>query len=351
MAVANSSIDQVANAAYAVGLRGDSLITAIAIAGAESGYRLEAHGDVNIGGSYGPWQVYIPAHPEYSPEWLTESYLNNAQAMYAISGGGTNWMPWTTYFEGTYKSHLAEATDAASRATGDVGSGGGGAIYQQRADMFTDPFGSRLDALLAEFGGRVWINSGFRSRDEQIALWESSDKSGVMVGEPSDDWDEFGWARSGSFHQRGMAADLGWDASVSDAEFAAALDRHDLWRPMDYEPWHVEPKGSRDGTYVRMEPGQPSGGSSGIRGIKNPFGGVTDGLDAVGDFFGKLTWFTQPKNLLRIGQGSAGVFLIATGIILMVGKADTVRAAAGLAMNAVPAGRVANVVKTAKGTA
>lgn len=346
MAVANSDIQQVANAAYAVGLRGDSLVTAIAIAGAESGYELGAHGDVSIGGSYGPWQIYIPAHPEYSPEWLTESYLNNAQAMYQISGGGSNWMPWTTYFEGTYQKHMAEAEQAAASATGDTSGGStGGTAYVQRPDMFTDPFGTNLDALLAEFGGRVWINSGFRSREEQIALWEGSDKSGVMVGEPSDDWDEFGWARSGSFHQRGMAADLGWDDSVSDSEFTAALDRHDLWRPMDYEPWHVEPKGSRDGTYVRMEPGQTtSGGIKGFKGFDIP---GTGALDAVSDVAKKLLWFSKPNNILRLGQGFAGITLILGGAFLMAGTAKSVREAASMAANVTPVGRGINTAAAA----
>lgn len=309
MVVMTSDIDKVANAAYAVGLRGDSLITAIAIAGAESGYRLGAHGDVSIGGSYGPWQVYIPAHPEYSPEWLTESYLNNAQAMFQISGGGSNWNPWTTFFEGTYRKFLDEATEAAARATGETDGGtAGGTTYAPRPDNLSEPFGSRLDALLAAFGGRVWINSGYRSIEEQTILWENSDKSGIMVGAPGS-----------SKHNFGMAADLGWDTDATIAEVHAVARDYGLWFPMDYENWHIEPIGSRDGTYVEEVTAEGKVVGSGVKGIKGlPIPGIGNPIEPILDTVNKVTGWFSFKNVLRIGQFFAGsiLFLFGLGVLL-----------------------------------
>jgi lysozyme-like protein len=45
----------------------------------------------------------------------------NAQAAVAISQGGKNWQPWTTYITGAYKKFLGEATSSASTATATEG--------------------------------------------------------------------------------------------------------------------------------------------------------------------------------------------------------------------------------------
>lgn len=125
-----------------------------AIAGAESGYRLDAAGDsqaelqaagaspstiesvAQMGcggyGSWGPWQVFLPYHlamiqtlsgnPNMSPcqaaAWLAgASGYNAARAANEIlyeSGPGA----WSTYTGGEWQAHIAEAQAAVGAAPG-----------------------------------------------------------------------------------------------------------------------------------------------------------------------------------------------------------------------------------------
>jgi hypothetical protein len=117
--VARISDKAVANYAAGAGFRGNALIIAVAIALEESG------GDTtNIGpvGEVGLWQIYPRAHPTYSVSRLREPGYN-AAAAWAISKHGTYWHPWTTWNNGTYRTKLARARNAASGAvpTKDTG--------------------------------------------------------------------------------------------------------------------------------------------------------------------------------------------------------------------------------------
>jgi hypothetical protein len=87
---------QVAQAALSVGLPASAAVTAVAIAKRESGYNTQAHNPVPPDDSYGLWQINRLAHPQYTPAEL-KTAAGNARAMYAISSGGTNWRPWTTW--------------------------------------------------------------------------------------------------------------------------------------------------------------------------------------------------------------------------------------------------------------
>jgi hypothetical protein len=87
------------------------------------------------------------------------------------------------------------------------------------------------------------VFSGYRSIERQQELWDASDKSGKMVARPGH-----------SKHNHGQAVDLEWHGERLDrapAEVqnwvAANLEKFGLTRPMDYEPWHVEPIGARGG--------------------------------------------------------------------------------------------------------
>jgi lysozyme-like protein len=51
--------------------------------------------------SFGLWQINTLAHPSYNEEALLDANYN-AQAAFAISQGGTNWTPWSTYTHGLY---------------------------------------------------------------------------------------------------------------------------------------------------------------------------------------------------------------------------------------------------------
>ena len=94
---------------------------AAAVAMAESCGNTCAQGDPNIGGtpcnvddpahscagpngtsrSFGPWQVFTVAHPEYDHALLLNP-VYNAQAALAISKTAKGWGHWSTYNDGSY---------------------------------------------------------------------------------------------------------------------------------------------------------------------------------------------------------------------------------------------------------
>ncbi len=112
----NLSAGQIAQYAAAAGFSGSDLVTAVAIALAESNggnpnaYNKEPQ-DVpgNFGrsspddglGSVGLWQIYLAAHPEFAGENLLDpqTNANAAYAIYAVAGG---FHPWSTYTSGEY---------------------------------------------------------------------------------------------------------------------------------------------------------------------------------------------------------------------------------------------------------
>lgn len=111
--------DQIYQYASNAGFVGDDLTTAVAIALAESSgdtgaYNPETKAGAAEGkGSYGLWQIYLTAHPEYEGVNLYDPQTN-ANAAYSIflAAGGFN--PWSTYKSGAYEAHLQEAQDAAN---------------------------------------------------------------------------------------------------------------------------------------------------------------------------------------------------------------------------------------------
>lgn len=97
-----------------------------------------------------------------------------------------------------------------------------------------------VERVVSASKGSVWVVSGYRSREEQRALWGSA-LARFGAAEAADDW----VARPGtSMHERGLAVDLG-----GDLDLAAALVRRldlPLHRPLANEPWHFELTGTRD---------------------------------------------------------------------------------------------------------
>lgn len=86
---------QIVNILQQVGFRRDKMVTAIAIAYAESS------GDPNAtnGIHTGLWQisqVHKKNNPSWSVEWL-KNPVNNARAMKKLSGNGSNWSAWEAY--------------------------------------------------------------------------------------------------------------------------------------------------------------------------------------------------------------------------------------------------------------
>lgn len=95
------TMDQVVELARSVGFPSPEL--AAAVAWAESGGNALAVGD--FGRSYGLWQIHTPAHPQYSPGVLFDA-LGNARAAFAISRGGADWQPWTTFRNGAFRRFM-----------------------------------------------------------------------------------------------------------------------------------------------------------------------------------------------------------------------------------------------------
>ena len=110
------SIDQIVTLAQNAGFSGPDLATAVAVALAESqppgnsdSYNPEpgAKGGTppNMG-SYGLWQIYLNAHPEFTSVNLFDP-AQNAQAAYQVyTKAGQSFRPWTTYTSGKYLAQL-----------------------------------------------------------------------------------------------------------------------------------------------------------------------------------------------------------------------------------------------------
>jgi len=90
-----------------------------------------------------------------------------------------------------------------------------------------DWFLNRLNNLARGNNKKIEIFSGYRSFELQQQLFNDSDKSGKMV------------ARAGySRHNAGLAVDCtGWVCKLNNSYLA----KYGLYKPMDYEDWHIEP--------------------------------------------------------------------------------------------------------------
>lgn len=140
----------------------DVVATAVAIAIAESGGRDDAHNpgccndDCGCDGcesSWGLWQINLCAHPQYTPDQMIDAF-KNAQAMFSISNGGTNWNPWTTYTKGVYKQYLDRGYSAAQHVlNGDLGEvidlGNDFGIFGIFGDIISSVLDGTLDAIQA----------------------------------------------------------------------------------------------------------------------------------------------------------------------------------------------------------
>ncbi len=107
------TIAQLQSLAQQTGLSGNAASVAAAIAMAESGGNTNAHALTIYEDSWGLWQINLRAHPGYSAASMQDP-VQNARAMYAISSGGTNWQPWSTYTNGAYRQYLNSGTVTAT---------------------------------------------------------------------------------------------------------------------------------------------------------------------------------------------------------------------------------------------
>jgi Lysozyme like domain len=111
------SAAQIMQYAAAAGFSGSDLQTAVAIALAESSGNPSAYnpetaaGTPDGEGSFGLWQIYLFAHPEFAGLNLydPQTNANCAYQVYSESGG---FSPWSTYNSGAYTAYLSAITPA-----------------------------------------------------------------------------------------------------------------------------------------------------------------------------------------------------------------------------------------------
>jgi hypothetical protein len=107
---------EIAILAGEAGFSGEDLITAVAVALAES------HGDPNAynpevlagtppgKGSYGLWQIYLKAHPEFEGVNLWVPRNNAAAAFSVYRAARFSFRPWSTFKNRAYIAHLSIAS-------------------------------------------------------------------------------------------------------------------------------------------------------------------------------------------------------------------------------------------------
>ncbi len=112
----NLTISQIAALAAGAGFSGDDLATAVAVAMAESGGNPQAYnpeksaGAAQEQGSFGLWQIYLAAHPEFAGVNLTDPQTNALAAYSIYSAAGDSFASWATYKSGAYTAYMGSVS-------------------------------------------------------------------------------------------------------------------------------------------------------------------------------------------------------------------------------------------------
>lgn len=130
------SIQDVIALARQAGFSGPGLITAVAVALAESS--LDPLNISHNPGSIdrGLWQINSKYHSEV-PDVCAFDPLCNAKAAYQISKGGTDWSQWTTFKTGAYKQFTDKVKNVLFSIPGTVLDSGGGSIPTSTSPIST----------------------------------------------------------------------------------------------------------------------------------------------------------------------------------------------------------------------
>jgi hypothetical protein len=154
------SPDQIAQYAAAAGFSGGDLTTAVAIAFAESSGNPQAF---NPEGSYGLWQIYLQAHPEFAGVDLTDPATNAAAAFQVYRNAGNRFQPWSTFNSGAYTRYMASAQAGVNTFMQAVQIAPGVTVLPPAQD----PGANTSDTALATAAGQitqipgwVWIAAG-----------------------------------------------------------------------------------------------------------------------------------------------------------------------------------------------
>lgn len=145
----NLNISQLLALASAAGFQGDDLATAVAVALAESGGNPQAYNPEKAArapegmGSFGLWQIYKNAHPEFAGENLFDPQTNAAAAFAIYQAAGSSFGPWSTFKNGAYSARLdaVNQTLQAQAQPADVVASDGTDQTQGAPDGSTDTSG------------------------------------------------------------------------------------------------------------------------------------------------------------------------------------------------------------------
>lgn len=106
------SIKEIASFAENAGFSGDDLTIAVSVALAESGGNPRAYNPEKAAGapegegSYGLWQIYLHAHPEYKGKDLYDPQVNARAAYQIYSDAAYMFTPWSTFKSGAYLAKM-----------------------------------------------------------------------------------------------------------------------------------------------------------------------------------------------------------------------------------------------------
>jgi hypothetical protein len=109
------TISDIVTVAQNAGFSGDDLVTAVAVAMAESSGNPNALGDIGIGqGSFGLWQINSYYHPEFGPNFqILYDPQTNANAAYSVyTVAGNSFTPWSTFKTGSYQQFVSSVAAA-----------------------------------------------------------------------------------------------------------------------------------------------------------------------------------------------------------------------------------------------
>lgn len=159
----------IAQWAVQAGFSGQDLVTAVAVALAESNGRIDAT-NTNANGStdYGVWQINSVHADEFTkyPQWWSVENADMAHDIWAAAGN--SWSPWSTYTSGKYTSFLLQATSAAKNPDTSNVVGGPGDTKNVNIIPGVDSIAQSL--------------SGFTTALAAIASWISDPQSWERVG-------------------------------------------------------------------------------------------------------------------------------------------------------------------------
>jgi hypothetical protein len=106
----------IATYASSAGFSGNDLVTAVAVALAESGGDPSIPGD--NGTSMGLWQIHFTVHPQFNGWDLTDPQTNANAAYSLYNARGGTFTDWTTYNTGKYTTFLGEASNGVAAIGG-----------------------------------------------------------------------------------------------------------------------------------------------------------------------------------------------------------------------------------------